>query len=120
MAEWVELDDLEPGTLFETKSGSRAVKSEYHYGNEADSQWECILLDTGEAAHFAEKNQTLVRELILPRESSEVLPEPECDHLWMRSSAGNYVIGESTLWEYFYCQRNPTHRLTLVDGKVSG
>jgi hypothetical protein len=37
-----------------------AVKSEYHY---PDGAPECVLLDSGEYAHFADKGATLVRVL---------------------------------------------------------
>lgn len=50
---------------------------------------------------------------------------PECAHLWMliyahnlTLSAGRRDIGR--VEETFFCQRDPTHRLVLVDGKVSG
>lgn len=60
---WVTLDELQPGAIFATLKGIYAVKSEYHYGNEPGSQWQCILLESGEFAHFPEKNRTLVREV---------------------------------------------------------
>lgn len=53
----------------------------------------------------------------------------ECEHLWMLSHLkqisphGTDVtdFGACEEWqEHFYCQRNPEHRLMLVDGKVQG
>ena len=60
---WVELADLEPGALFETRRGIRAVKSEYTYSN--GSQCQCVLLGSGEYAHFANGNKEVVRPLYL-------------------------------------------------------
>lgn len=57
---WVSLEELPPGTVFVTQDGILAVKSEYRYGNEVDSQCRCILLGSGEYAHFKEGNDTLV------------------------------------------------------------
>lgn len=56
---WIRLEDLPPGSLFETQSGIRAVKSEYHYS--AGGQCMCVLLASGEYAHFADGNDTLCR-----------------------------------------------------------
>ena len=55
------LDELPPGSLFETASGVRAVKSEYHYQD--GGQWQCVLLESGEYAHFPEGNRTRVRAI---------------------------------------------------------
>jgi hypothetical protein len=41
---------LRPGAIFETRDGVRAVKSEYRYPNGGCM---CILLTSGEAAHFS-------------------------------------------------------------------
>jgi hypothetical protein len=60
--EWVTLASLPPGTIFITKEGVRAVKSEYHL---TSGQCECILLDSGEYAHFPNKNGELVSPLTL-------------------------------------------------------
>ena len=60
---WVTLDDLRTGAIFVTKKGTYAAKSEYRYSNDPGSQWQCILLASGEFAHFPEKNRTLVREV---------------------------------------------------------
>lgn len=56
---WVRLENLPPGSLFVTKNGIKAVKSEYHYSNAG--QCKCILLASGEYAHFADGNDTLCR-----------------------------------------------------------
>jgi hypothetical protein len=55
---WLHLDDIPPGSLFETEQGTRAIKSEYRY---PDGAPECVLLASGEYAHFADKGATLVR-----------------------------------------------------------
>jgi hypothetical protein len=65
---WLTLEKLPKGAIFETEEGCRAVKSEYHYGNAPDSQWQCVLLASGEYAHFPEKNRTRVREILLDAE----------------------------------------------------
>lgn len=67
--EWIKLNNLRSGAVFETKIGVMAVKSEYKYGNSPDSQWQCILLESGEYAHFSPPlfsppgNNILVREV---------------------------------------------------------
>ena len=63
-SEWMALEDLPPGAVFETRDGVLAVKSEYHYGD-SDTQSQCILLDGGEFAHFPEKNAIKVRQIIV-------------------------------------------------------
>lgn len=60
---WVRLWDLPPGFVFVTQEGVLAVKSEYAYGNGDNSQCKCILLGSGEYAHFANGNDTLVRAI---------------------------------------------------------
>jgi hypothetical protein len=57
--EVITLDDLPEGTVFFVGDVG-AVKSEYKYGNEPDSQWQCVLLASGEYAHFSEKNKTII------------------------------------------------------------
>lgn len=57
---WVTLDELPPGCVFVTQDGVLAVKSEYKYNGEFNSQWRCILLASGEYAHFEQGNSTLV------------------------------------------------------------
>lgn len=47
--DWMPLRDLLPGTVFETKDGIRAVKSEYALDSGGCL---CILLASGEFAHF--------------------------------------------------------------------
>lgn len=71
--EVVALKYLRPGALFVTPAGTYAVKSEYFYstGMSLNSQYQCILLESGEYAHFAEGNATLVREVRLPRLESD-------------------------------------------------
>ncbi len=61
--EWVMLKDLRPGAVFVTREGVYAVKSEYRYSNEPLAQCECVLLASGEYAHFRDGNETLVREV---------------------------------------------------------
>lgn len=61
--QWVELRNLRCGAIFETKSGIRAVKSEYHYSDV--TQCECVLLESGEYAHFPLRNREPVREIVL-------------------------------------------------------
>lgn len=63
-SEWLTLDELRPGAVFETRDHVKAVKSEYKYGD-SSTQWECILIASGEFAHFPEKNQTQVRQIIV-------------------------------------------------------
>lgn len=71
--EYFELGDettieaLRPGAVFATGSGTYAVKSEYKYSNETDAQYQCILLESGEYAHFKQGNATRVWEVIQPR-----------------------------------------------------
>lgn len=62
-----ELGDLRKGAIFETMDSVRAVKSEYSYGDGpgAGFQSQCILLESGEYAHFPAKNNEIVREIIL-------------------------------------------------------
>lgn len=62
--EWTTLDKLRPGAVFTTEDRVKAVKSEYKYGD-GTTQWECILLASGEFAHFPKKNQTKVRQIIV-------------------------------------------------------
>jgi hypothetical protein len=58
----VKLWDLRPGAIFVTRDGCYAVKSEYLYPN---GVCECVLLASGEYAHFEQGNRTLVREVRL-------------------------------------------------------
>lgn len=68
MSEWTTLGALRDGAIFETRDGTRAVKSEYHYTN---GGCECVLLASGEYAHFArggfDHNGTSVREIEVPK-----------------------------------------------------
>lgn len=58
----VTLFELRPGAIFVTE-GIYAVKSEYYYPN---GHCQCVLLESGEYAHFANGNRTRVREVVLP------------------------------------------------------
>lgn len=80
--EYFELGDettigaLRPGAVFATGNGTYAVKSEYEYSNESDAQYQCILLESGEYAHFKQGNATRVWEVIQPRKrESEADPD---------------------------------------------
>lgn len=64
---YYRLGDIPPGSLFETRDGVKAVKSEYYYGNDAGAQCQCVLLTSGEYAHFKDKNDEQVR-LLSPKE----------------------------------------------------
>lgn len=84
--EWIELIDLLPGYVFETEDGILAVKSEYFYSN-GNPQPQCILLASGEYAHFEGGPETLVRAVGIPdqdlpakkeRDPNEPLPCPFC------------------------------------------
>lgn len=74
--EYFELGDkttverLSPGAVFATEYGVYAVKSEYRYGEEP-YQCQCVLLASGEYAHFKNGDQTIVYEVILPRTDRE-------------------------------------------------
>lgn len=65
-AKWVTLDELPKGSLFVTRDVALAVKSEYHYGNQPNSQWQCVLLESGEYAHFPHGNREEVRKIDVP------------------------------------------------------
>lgn len=69
--EWITLEELRRGALFETESGTLAVKSEYRYNN-TNPQPMCILLGSGEFAHFPEKQLTKVREVVIFRGTEEL------------------------------------------------
>lgn len=56
----VTLFELRPGAIFVTRDGVRAVKTQYHYPN---GQCECVLLKSGEYAHFEQGNLTMVQEV---------------------------------------------------------
>ncbi len=70
--EWITLEELRPGAIFETKNGIRAVKSEhiYYYGPELTrSAPRCILL--GEYVLFVDREKTKVREIVLDGDSGK-------------------------------------------------
>ena len=58
---WETLGSLSPGAVFITKEGILAVKSEYKYSGAADSQSLCVLLASGEYAHFPNGDMEMVR-----------------------------------------------------------
>lgn len=60
---WITLHALRKGAIFETRDGIRAVKSEYWYSNYSAPQ--CVLLESGEYAHFPLKLNEVVREIVL-------------------------------------------------------
>lgn len=61
---WTTLGELREGAVFETRNGVRAVKSEYRYGND-NPDCKCILLESGEYAHFPGRNAEPVREVVV-------------------------------------------------------
>ena len=65
----VTLDDLPCGSVFWVGSVG-AVKSEYKYTNGPDSQWQCVLLASGEYAHFPQKNKTVITGFLFVQELS--------------------------------------------------
>jgi hypothetical protein len=62
ICEETTLDALRRGAVFMTRDGIAAVKSEYHYPNGAP---QCVLLESGEYAHFPDGGATVVREIRL-------------------------------------------------------
>lgn len=72
-AKCAELDRGQPmtlrnvpfGSIIETGDGIRACVSEYVYTNDVDSQRQCILLASGEYAHFDNGNDEIVRVIDL-------------------------------------------------------
>jgi hypothetical protein len=72
MNEWTTLDELRKGALFVTQDGTYAVKSEYRYSNDPQSQCLCILLESGEYAHFKDGNKTVVREIRIGAENGSI------------------------------------------------
>lgn len=60
LGKWVKLEDLPPGFVFVTQDGILAVKSEYHL---TGGQCMCVLLASGEYAHFLDGNDTMVQAL---------------------------------------------------------
>lgn len=64
---WVRLSNLRPGAVFITRDGVLAVKSEYHYAKN-NPQPQCILLVSGEYAHFPELEKTWVLEVVVETE----------------------------------------------------
>jgi hypothetical protein len=68
MNKWTTLRELRYGAIFVTRDGTYAVKSEYRYSNDHNAQCLCILLESGEYAHFADGNDTVVREISIKQE----------------------------------------------------
>lgn len=67
--EWEPLGAIDKGSVFVSQGGVWAVKSEYFYSNKPFSQCQCILLASGEYAHFEFGNGTPVKRVISrPRE----------------------------------------------------
>lgn len=58
-SDWLTLEDLEPGALFETTNGVRAIKSDYR----RDNQPLCISCEDGRFAHFPDKEKEKVRQI---------------------------------------------------------
>ncbi len=63
MEGFVSLLSLRNGAVFETTEGILAVKSEYFYET---GQCQCVLLSSGEYAHFKNGNAEKVREVLVP------------------------------------------------------
>lgn len=61
----IALRDVPFGSIIETNDGIRACVSEYVYTNDVDSQRQCILLASGEYAHFDKGNDEIVRVIDL-------------------------------------------------------
>lgn len=53
---WQQLSEIPNGSIFETREGVRAVKSEYRYSNEYPAI-QVVLLANGEYGHFAQHIQ---------------------------------------------------------------
>lgn len=66
----VPLKELRPGAVFITYDGIYAVKSQYQYNSSHNAQSLCILLENGEIAYFDDGNNTLVREIKYPLNST--------------------------------------------------
>lgn len=67
---FVRLENLRNGAIFVTKDGIRAVKSEYRYSNE-NPECECVLLASGEYAHFPSGNNEWVQEIVIDPQNKE-------------------------------------------------
>jgi hypothetical protein len=61
---FTSLGSLQPGSLFETPHGLLAVKTAYRYSNKGQCQ--CVLLHSGEYAHFPQGDDTPVRRIEPP------------------------------------------------------
>lgn len=59
---WKILSALRPGAVFMTEEGILALKTEYHTFSDM-TQCDCYLLESGEAAHFPNKDTELVKEI---------------------------------------------------------
>lgn len=92
---WVTLDELPPGRIFQTREGIAAIKTDEKYAGEG-SQWKCVLLASGEYAHFEEKNETEVQQHNLATEKRRIVNAQA--RLWILPKGGvfqtvNGVIG---------------------------
>uniref|UniRef100_A0A6M3KJK8 Uncharacterized protein n=1 Tax=viral metagenome TaxID=1070528 RepID=A0A6M3KJK8_9ZZZZ len=67
---WVRLVNLRSGAVFVTRDGILAVKTEYRYTSH-NPQPMCILLDSGQYAHFPGLDREWVMEIEVT--ASEVL-----------------------------------------------
>jgi len=90
----VMLYELRPGAIFVTEDGVYAVKSEYRYNN-TNPQFQCILLESGEYAHFPAGNKTLVEEVELTKiqeENEKVVSNAlaEFNEAWRACEAAAY------------------------------
>ena len=92
MSEWRKLGDVEPGSVFVTHDGVLAVKSEYYYSGSADSQCECVLLASGEYAHFSGGNGEMVRVVDVATGAASDEPDEVYAFMWFtEESAGTPV-----------------------------
>src|SRR5712664_2283770 len=64
VGQWSTVGELDQGAVFVTLAGVRAVKSEYHYEN---GDCLCVLLASGEYAHFAGGDDEPALNLDVPR-----------------------------------------------------
>lgn len=62
VGDWCKLIDLRQGAVFMTDNGIIAMKTEYRTFNDG-AQCDCYLVESGEAAHFKDGNNTQVREI---------------------------------------------------------
>lgn len=108
---WQTLDALRPGAVFVTEGGILAMKTEYHTFD-GGTQWNCYLLESGESAHFANRDTELVCEIEIgpaPRGISVNPAPPETRAL---------AIDNHRLWKALdMIQSEARHALRLRDGE---